>query len=245
MSAADIILKQMDLDKLDLADPRQRELFEHFHARYRFAALACAGKRVLDVACDLGFGAAILAETGGALAVEAADSDATVVAAAARRHAGSGVAFRRMDLERLEGGPYGVVVSYDTLDHIPRPEPFLEQVRRVLSPDGVFFVSAYVTPTRDVNPYHHHNFSLRSLQRLVRRHGFETVSVLRQIQRYRPAEAARLMRTKRGEDAPLEPPRSIVVHYLRHPLLAMERIGGILRHGFTIQHVVLRTRPLT
>src|SRR5438552_8798835 len=57
---------------------------EHI-GRYRFAAEAVRGKRVLDVACGSGYGCAILAET--AAEVVGVDISAEAVAHAAARYA--------------------------------------------------------------------------------------------------------------------------------------------------------------
>ena len=133
--------------------------YEHWH-RYHFVAPFAAGRRVVDVACGEGYGAALLART--AAHVTGVDLSSEAVALARRRY---GTA---PNLEFLEGrceaipvaeGSADLVVSFETLEHLEEPRALIAQASRVLRPDGLFVVS---TPNKAVytdrrgyhNPYH-------------------------------------------------------------------------------------------
>ncbi len=131
-----------------------RTFWEHV-ARYQFARRYARGKRVLDVACGEGYGAAALARSG-ASSVVGVDVSAEACASAARKY---GLGAVVGDAHRLPLADRGVdlVVSFETIEHLARPSLFLDECARVLVDDGTLIVS---TPNRPVyaaevkNPHH-------------------------------------------------------------------------------------------
>lgn len=114
---------------------------EHWH-RYHFAARWAAGKRVLDIACGEGYGSALLARS--AAHVTGVDVSDEAVEHARRAYAGLGnVEFRAGSCTRipLPDGSVDLVVSFETVEHIAEQEAFLDEVARVLAPDGVLLLS--------------------------------------------------------------------------------------------------------
>jgi SAM-dependent methyltransferase len=143
------------------AAPRNWELFYQHVARYRFARRFAAGRVVLDVACGSGYGSALLGER--ARAVIGADLSRPALAHAAAHHGGSGARYVRMDGCRLglRDGSVDLVVSFETLEHVPDMPLLLRELRRVLKPGGLLIIS---TPNRPLyavynkgrrNPFHH------------------------------------------------------------------------------------------
>ena len=114
---------------------------EHWH-RYHFAAPLVAGLEVLDVACGEGYGSALLAAR--AASVIGADIAQTAVNHAQVRYAAvANLGFRQADCATLPfaDASFDVVVSFETIEHIRVQEPFLDEVRRVLRPDGLLILS--------------------------------------------------------------------------------------------------------
>ena len=114
---------------------------EHWH-RYHFAARWARGRRVLDVACGEGYGSALLARD--AARVTGVDLSPQAVAHARKAYAGQG------NLEFVESSctkmpfpdaSFDYVVSFETVEHIEGQEAFLDEVARVLEPDGLFLLS--------------------------------------------------------------------------------------------------------
>ena len=105
--------------------------------RYRFALPHCTGKRVLDAACGVGYGTALLADT--AAEVVGVDVSEDAIAYARSRYARPNVEFRVEDLLRphLDDRSFDVVCSFETIEHLPDRETYLEHVGRVLRDDGV------------------------------------------------------------------------------------------------------------
>lgn len=133
--------------------------YEHWH-RYHFAAKLIAGDEVLDVACGAGYGSALLAQR--ARHVVGADISATTIEHARNRYATvPNLEFRQADCAALPftDASFDTVVSFETIEHIDAQMQFLDEVRRVLRPDGVFILSSpnkleYSDRRNFANPYH-------------------------------------------------------------------------------------------
>ena len=136
---------------------------EHWH-RYAFARRYAAGKRVLDVACGEGYGSALLA--GVAAAVMGVDIDASAIAHARASYSSrANVSFAEGSAAALPlpDGSVDVVVSFETIEHLPQSEQprMLAEIARVLTKDGVLIVSApnpveYSAARNYRNPFHQH-----------------------------------------------------------------------------------------
>jgi SAM-dependent methyltransferase len=114
---------------------------EHWH-RYHFASRWAAGKRVLDVACGEGYGSALLAR--GAAHVTGVDISAEAIDHARRAYADRGnLEFLCASCTALPLGDASVdvAVSFETLEHIAEQDPFLDELARVLKPDGILVLS--------------------------------------------------------------------------------------------------------
>jgi SAM-dependent methyltransferase len=114
---------------------------EHWH-RYHFAARWAAGRRVLDVACGEGYGTALLARH--AARVTGIDISPEAVAHARKAYAALGNAgFVCAPCQRLPlaDGCIDLAVSFETLEHIAEQGQFLDELARVIAPDGMLIVS--------------------------------------------------------------------------------------------------------
>lgn len=147
-------------------------LNEHL-ARYVFAAAYVAGKRVLDVACGSGYGAAILGQT--ALRVVGADIAREAVDYARNHYAAPNTAFVQADCLSLPFRPaeFDVVVAFEIIEHIGDGVAFLQEMRRILPPSGLLLLSTpnrlYYTEDRgEVNPFHEREYSYAEFRELLR-----------------------------------------------------------------------------
>src|SRR4029079_13791541 len=114
---------------------------EHWH-RYHFAAPLVAGLDVLDVACGEGYGSALLAAR--ARSVIGADIAQGAIDHARSRYAAiPNLEFRQADCAVLPfpDASFDAVVSFETIEHIATQAPFLDEIRRVLRPDGFLILS--------------------------------------------------------------------------------------------------------
>ena len=109
--------------------------------RYALAAgLVRSGDTVLDCACGLGYGSAILAaQSGGARFIGAVGDAGSVAYASANFGPQYGVEYvtaSATDLSFLEDDSIDLVVSFDTIEPLEDYRAFLQEARRVLRPDG-------------------------------------------------------------------------------------------------------------
>lgn len=124
------------------------DLFEAHLALYFFAGRYAAGRRVLDVGCGTGYGAARLVEAGAA-SVVGLDPDERLIRYARRRFAGPSVRFVEGRAETLPGdlGLFDTVVAANVLPHLDKPALAIEQASRHLQPEGALVAS--VPPIAD------------------------------------------------------------------------------------------------
>ena len=115
--------------------------YEHWH-RYHYVLPLVAGKKVLDVACGAGYGSALMSR-------RATDVCGVDISTAAITHASSMYA-NRANLQFFEASctqlpfdsaRFEVVVSFETIEHIAEQAEFLDEIKRVLKPDGVLILS--------------------------------------------------------------------------------------------------------
>jgi len=133
--------------------------YEHWH-RYHFAAPLVKDRDVLDVACGEGYGSALLARS--ARKVTGVDLATAAVEHARARYAGlANLDFRAADCIALPfpDASFDAIVSFETIEHIAAQEAFLDEVRRVLRPEGLFIVSCpnkaeYTDKRNVVNEFH-------------------------------------------------------------------------------------------
>jgi 2-polyprenyl-3-methyl-5-hydroxy-6-metoxy-1,4-benzoquinol methylase len=130
--------------------------WEHVY-RYAFASRFVKGKRVLDIACGEGYGGAALQQAGAAQVIGVDISEAVCLHA----HNKYGIEAKPGTAEKipLSDSSVDVVVSYETIEHIPSPDRFLDECVRVLVPGGRLIISTpnkmiYSTRRGEQNPYH-------------------------------------------------------------------------------------------
>jgi SAM-dependent methyltransferase len=108
---------------------------------YEWAAPLVKGRRVLDVGCGVGLGAARLLEAGAA-AVTGVDPDRGALEVA-RRELGERIDFVAGGPQTLpfEDGGFGVVVCFELAEVVDDPAFLLAELVRVLEPGGLLAVS--------------------------------------------------------------------------------------------------------
>lgn len=129
------------------------EILQEHAGRYVFAARYCSGKHVLDVASGLGYGTDYL-RTQGASAVGLEIDEQSVQYS---HYHYPCCTFVQGSAEKMPAGwnnMFDVVVSFETIEHLRRPDDFLKEVSRCLRPGGVFICS---TPNKSLYLFDGHN----------------------------------------------------------------------------------------
>lgn len=132
--------------------------------RYKLAAgLLRSGDVVLDVACGVGYGAAVLNETGHVNYIGVDRED--VVPDEFRHH---GV-FQVHDLDEWEPTfDFDVAVCFETLEHLREPWRFVQLLK--LAKRNIV-ISVPTVPTKHMNEYHLHDFTVQQIADAVADYG--------------------------------------------------------------------------
>ncbi len=157
------------------------QLIENEHlARYRFAAQLVSGKNVADIACGTGYGAQLLAEAG-AKSVHGIDISDEAIQFARENFSSPKVRFTTASAENLKPIPdceFDVVVSFETIEHLPNVEAYLSEIARILKPGGQYLVSTpdrrigsvlYPFTRRPANHFHVREFTRKEMIRMLGR----------------------------------------------------------------------------
>jgi len=143
------------------------------YTRYHWAGTLSEGRDVLEVACGPGVGLGYLAHR--ARRIVGGDCDEALLQQA-RAHYRSTIPLLRLDAHALPFAErvFDIVVLFEALYYLARPEEFLREARRVLRPRGVVLVCL---PNKDwagfnPSPFAHRYFSVAELRGLLTAAGF-------------------------------------------------------------------------
>jgi 2-polyprenyl-3-methyl-5-hydroxy-6-metoxy-1,4-benzoquinol methylase len=147
--------------------------------RYLAAAQLASGRRVLDAGCGHGYGTAILAD-GGASSAVGVDISEEAVREATSSHASARFEVGDVSSLPFDEDSFDLVTCFEAVEHLVRRDEALNDLARVLAPDGVLVIS---TPNRlryrKGNPHHVYEYEPEEF-RLALAERFDNVRLLRQ-----------------------------------------------------------------
>lgn len=157
-----------------------KEQLERLYQRYRFALQFCKDKEVLEVACGGGMGLGYLAKV--AKKVIGGDIDKNILKYPIKHYRGRDkIEIREFDAQNLpfEDKSFDVVIFYEAIYYLAKPEKFVSEARRVLKDNGVLLICTVNKDWDDFNPSPHSTkyFSAPELYSLVN-HKFPKVELL-------------------------------------------------------------------
>jgi GT2 family glycosyltransferase/2-polyprenyl-3-methyl-5-hydroxy-6-metoxy-1,4-benzoquinol methylase len=158
--------------------------YEHLH-RYAYATQFVQNKRVLDLACGEGYGSCLLART--AESVVGIDIDKRAIKHARNKYIKQNLDFQIGSITQIPitgTHLFDVAVCFEALEHIEEHQKLLSEVKRLLTPNGIFIVS---TPNKKVytdepqfnNPFHVHELYFDEFRELFEKY-FKHVQFLGQ-----------------------------------------------------------------
>jgi SAM-dependent methyltransferase len=232
-------LERLIPDQLEQDDATGHETLRLHLERYEFAARHARGGRALDMACGVGYGSRLLFDraTDSTTVIGVDISEAALDYA--RTHYGrKGLEYRCCDAMRFEDRDgFDLIVSLETIEHLPDPAAFARRLPSLLRPGGVLVASVPTTPSVDLNPHHTHDFSEASFRQLLAPLGLVEIDAFRQVQ---PVAIAAILMRRETRMADLR--RNLALWYLQHPGALARRIGATLTHGFANHYLTLALR---
>ena len=148
-------------ERIDAEENRGRLMVSEHVGRYLWAADLAPGLNVLDAGCGTGYGIKIL-EQAGAKRIIGVDISEDAVTDASKSNGGPRVEVRQGDVRALpfSQGEFDLVVCFEVIEHVDEPDLVLDELARVLTPEGILCIS---TPNRRMyppgNPYHLHEYT--------------------------------------------------------------------------------------
>ena len=142
---------------------------------YDWACPFCTGASVVEVGCGSGYGALLVSQV--ATVVRALDVDRTLVHQLEPLDRPN-VTFEWYDGRHLpvQDQAADVCICFQVLEHVPDPDRFLRELRRVVRPGGVVLLTTpnaewrLLPGQRPWNPYHLREYRADELRALLERH---------------------------------------------------------------------------
>jgi ubiquinone biosynthesis O-methyltransferase len=149
------------------------EIYQEHLERYRFACHYVKDLVVLDAACGAGFGSRMMSDF--AKQVYGIDISKESVEYAKEKYSNKNIVYEQMDVAKITYPEnfFDVVVSFETIEHVPEPEKFLNEIQRVLKAKGRLIIS---TPNVEkagkgkqvLSAFHIKEFTLEEILALLR-----------------------------------------------------------------------------
>jgi 2-polyprenyl-3-methyl-5-hydroxy-6-metoxy-1,4-benzoquinol methylase len=162
---------------------------EHFE-RYKFAAKYAHGKRILDIACGVGYGSKILIEAG-ASSVLGCDILEDNIKNAIDQYKSDNLEFKVKDATKpLLEGKFDLIACFETIEHIDDFKTTLNNFYESLMPDGQLIISSpnrkitepYLGPNDRTSTYHVREFTINEFHAHLIEHGFKNIELYGQRQ---------------------------------------------------------------
>lgn len=156
-------VERMDAN-VELFNPERRI----FHkARYNFALDYVKGKDVADIACGTGYGTEMLKVYGSAKTVIGIDVDQEAIKYAILNHKPPFVGYICTSGEEtgLDDESVDVVVSFETLEHVPDDYALLREFYRILKRNGLLICS--VPNNWEISRLHLRSYDRKKLEKLL------------------------------------------------------------------------------
>jgi SAM-dependent methyltransferase len=143
---------------------------------------------ILDAACGVGYGSFLLGADD-RLKITGVDNSKDALDVAGTHYKRKNIEFRKDDCHTLtnasDAGPFDCIVSFETLEHLPRPEVFIESCFENLSASGELIVS---TPNQLVSSpegkidweFHEKEYTPGEFVRILSAAGFSSVNLFGQ-----------------------------------------------------------------
>lgn len=156
--------------------------------RYIFASefINKKNSKVVDAACGVGYGSYILSLNENINSITSVDISQDALSHAKKYYYNEKIKYQLQDLQE---GNFIVdipdyFISFETIEHLPNPEKFIEKISKYLKKGSVFIGS---TPNEEIMPFiqqnflfHTRHFTLDEIDTMLRKYGFEDIEYFQQ-----------------------------------------------------------------
>ncbi len=156
--------------------------------RYEFASkfITKDNAIVTDGACGVGYGSYLLAQNIKTKEIQSLDISQEAINHAKQYFNNEKIKYTLINLEdsQLPANKPDYFISFETIEHLPTPEKYIEKVSKNIKDDGVFIGS---TPNEEIMPfiqqnflYHTRHFTVNDLKKILTKHGFREIDFFQQ-----------------------------------------------------------------
>lgn len=164
----------MDFNERVIPGVSSNFMFKEALARYEFAKkYVKSGMNVLDLGSGTGYGTSVLGVDG--VNVFGIDINAEAVDFSNNHYANRNVNFKKGNiLTKLPIQKYEVIVSFETIEHLKKPDLFLKNISSSLRKNGLLIMSTPNAPIISPNggvgsPYHTKEFNYDELNKILKK----------------------------------------------------------------------------
>ena len=154
---------------------QETNIYKEHIARYLFSSKYTNGKKVLDIACGVGYGCKILSEKG-ARNVTGCDISIESINYAKEHYSGEGIRFQVNDIKKVNFSDeeFDCIVSFETLEHVKDQEIVITELKRVLKKGGILIISTPNLESRtndeeDTNRFHEKELTVEEFKEMIRK----------------------------------------------------------------------------
>jgi len=228
-------LERIVPDEVKPAETTGSETLRLHMERYQFAGLHLLPGNVLDIACGVGYGTALLAEKASVTKALGVDISSSSVEYARRRYGVEKVMFECGDAAEFRPASlFTNIVSLETIEHVANPDALFAHLVSLLLPGGRLIASVPITPSVDANPHHRRNFSSGSFMRMGKQNSLVCVDSMVQIQRFDPVAIV-----ARAEARSANTRQNLAFFYLHNPSHLGLRLWSTIRNGFVNKYLTV------
>lgn len=158
------------IERMDASVEVFDEIRRKFHySRYEFACQYIAGKAVADIACGTGYGTDLLVNLGKASRAIGVDIDPDTIEYAKDKHMHEGIEFicASGDNTGIPSESVDVVISFETIEHVPDDIALLDEFRRILRSDGVLVCSTPNNWPADISAHHYRTYDRKKIETIL------------------------------------------------------------------------------
>jgi len=158
----------MDFNERVIPGVSANFLYQEALARYKFAQkFVKPGIKILDVGCGTGYGSAILSEKAKVIGI---DNNREAIEFAKKNY-GKKITFKIGTAENLtiKNNAFETVLAFEVIEHLKYPQIALNEIKRVLKPEGKFILSTpnikFQPHTR--SPYHFQEYDYQKFLEIL------------------------------------------------------------------------------